>query len=149
MIYLAIDPGLMTGICAFEWENGQEPVLLWSAELTMDQFAGSVRGVLAKYPDVVVICEKFTINAQTIRKSQSPYSLELIGVMKQCLRDVGRDADDFDFQKPSEAMAMFTNPGLKKLGYWHRGGKGHALDALRHGLLALVRRGWKPVGLLK
>jgi hypothetical protein len=147
-LYLAIDPGLATGICCIQWVRGSEPVLLWSAELTMDEFAPSVRGVLAKYPDINVICERFVINQQTIKKSQAPYSLELIGVLRQCLRDIERAGDDFKFQAPSDAMNLFPNPALKKLGYWHKGGHGHALDAIRHGLLAVTTAGWPPKRLL-
>jgi hypothetical protein len=44
---------------------------------------------------------------------------------------------------------MFTNQALKKLGYWHTGGDGHALDAIRHGLLRLVKAGWIPRALLE
>jgi hypothetical protein len=57
--------------------------------------------------------------------------------------------DDIYFQTPANAMGMFTNEKIKKLDYWHRGGAGHALDAIRHALLRFVSKGWKPVGLLK
>lgn len=147
-LYLAIDPGLATGICCVRWVKGSEPELVWSAELNMSEFAPAVRGVLAKYPDINVICERFVINQQTIKKTQAPYSLELIGIMKQCLEDMGRDRDDFKFQAPADAMNLFPNPALKKLGYWHRGGAGHALDAIRHGLLAVTNAGWPPARLL-
>jgi hypothetical protein len=63
--------------------------------------------------------------------------------------DAGRNADDIYFQSPADAKAMFPNPQLKKLGYWHRGGEGHALDAIRHALLRLAKTGWKPVKLLE
>jgi hypothetical protein len=43
---------------------------------------------------------------------------------------------------------MFPNPALKHLGIWHKGGEGHANDAIRHGLLALVKTGWIPKELL-
>lgn len=95
-----------------------------------------------------VVCERFTINAQTVRNTQAPYSLEQIGILKQCLMDIGVAPDDIYFQSPADAKAMFTNEKLKKLGYWHKGGEGHALDAIRHGLLRLVKSGWKPVKLL-
>jgi hypothetical protein len=44
---------------------------------------------------------------------------------------------------------MFPNEALKKLEYWHRGGAGHALDAIRHGLLYLAKNGWTPRKLLQ
>jgi hypothetical protein len=65
------------------------------------------------------------------------------------MMDHGRMADDIYFQSPADAKAMFANDKLKKLEYWHRGGEGHALDSIRHGLLRLVKSGWKPVRLLQ
>ena len=148
-LILAIDPGKATGMALFSLQEGSEPVLEWSKEVQQDEYAEPIREVLAANKDTVVVCERFTINAQTVRNAQAPYSLEQIGILKQCLMDVGRPADDIFFQSPADAKAMFTNEKLKKLEYWHRGGEGHALDAIRHGLLKLVKMGWKPVRLLQ
>lgn len=149
---LSVDPGKATGMALFSYESGKEPVLLWSGEYQQDEYARPIRQALALYgPEdggIEVVCERFTINAQTVKNSQAPYSLEQIGILKQCLLDVGRPADDIYFQSPADAKAIFPNPALKKLGYWHRGGEGHALDAIRHGLLRVVKSGWKPLNLL-
>lgn len=145
---IAIDPGLKTGMSVWEIEEGGDPVLIWAAELDESEYAPHVRTELAEHPHLEVVCERFIINAQTAKKSQSGWSLELIGVLKQCLRDVGRSPEEINFQNPSDAMKMFPNPQLKKLGYWYRGGAGHALDSIRHGLLYLVKSKWKPKGLL-
>lgn len=147
---LAVDPGKATGMALFSLESGQEPVLIWSGEFQQDEYARPIRDTLATYGDTLdIVCERFTINAQTVRNSQAPYSLEQIGILKQCLMDAGRRADDIYFQSPADAKAMFDNKKLKKLEYWHKGGEGHALDAIRHGLLKLVKTGWKPVRLLQ
>jgi len=146
---LAVDPGKATGMALFSLESGQEPVLIWSGEFQQDEYAKPIRDTLALYGDTLdVVCERFTINAQTVRNSQAPYSLEQIGILKQCLMDAGRKPDDIYFQSPADAKAMFDNKKLKKLEYWHKGGEGHALDAIRHGLLKLVKTGWKPTRLL-
>lgn len=146
---LAVDPGKKTGMCCFSWAGlGTEPILEWSAELDEDDFIKPVRYELEHHPEVEIVCERFTINAQTAKKTQAPYSLELIGALKQAIRDAGRDVDSLFMQKPADAMNMFTNPKLKILGYWHKGGAGHALDAIRHGLLRLASSGWPPAKLL-
>jgi hypothetical protein len=146
---LAVDPGKATGMALFSLESGQEPVLIWSGEFQQEEYAKPIRDTLATYGDTLdVVCERFTINAQTVRNSQAPYSLEQIGILKQCLMDAGRKPDDIYFQSPADAKAMFDNSKLKKLEYWHKGGEGHALDAIRHGLLKLVKTGWKPTRLL-
>lgn len=150
---LAVDPGKATGMACFSYSAGQEPELLWSIEVQQYEYAAPIRATLDKAAElgieVNVVCERFTINAQTVKNTQAPYSLEQIGILKQCLLDVGRSADDVYFQSPADAKAMFTNEKLKKLEYWHKGGEGHALDAIRHGLLYIVRKGWKPVRLLQ
>ena len=147
---LAVDPGKATGMALFTFETGQEPVLVWSGEFQQEDYAKPIREALATVQgDLEIVCERFTINAQTVKNSQAPYSLEQIGILKQCLMDAGRPADDIYLQSPADAKAMFPNPALKKLGYWHRGGEGHALDAIRHGLLRIIKSGWKPTKLLE
>jgi len=149
---LAIDPGLKTGMCVFTHVLEEEPVLVWAKELDEEEFAMPVRWELENHPELEIACEKFTITVATAKKSPQPYSMELIGVVKQSLRDIGRDPKTdpkFKLQLPTDAMSLFPNPALKKLGYWHRGGEGHALDSIRHGLLYLAKTGWKPIRLLQ
>ena len=149
---LALDPGKITGVAFLRLDPGTDPVLEGSWELEQHEVAKIIREIIWNpivKDHVDIACERFVINAQTVRNSQAPYSLEVIGILKQCLFDNGKSGDDIYFQAPANAMAMFTNEKLKKLGYWHRGGAGHALDAIRHALLRAVNTGWKPVGLLK
>ena len=153
---ISVDPGKATGVSYFKHVVGKEPELLDSAEVQPDEFAiwlrGAVDDALARsiYTDhrIVFVCERFVINAQTVRNSQAPYSLEQIGVMKQVMRDFGYKDDEIVWQSPADAKAMFPNPALKKVGLWHKGGEGHALDSIRHGALYLVKTGWKPLKLL-
>lgn len=145
---LAVDPGKMTGLACFSLLPGEEPVLEWSAEVDEDTFAVPVRFELDRYPHLEVICERFVITAQTAKNSQAPFSLELIGVLKQCVRDHGRSVDSIFFQKPADAMNLFPNEALKKLHYWHKGGKDHGNDAIRHALTYLAGNGWMPTRLL-
>jgi hypothetical protein len=149
---LSVDPGKASGIALFGFEDGGEPQLITSGEYQQDEYARPIREALAQAMvegiEIEIICERFTINAQTVRNSQAPFSLEQIGILKQCIMDMGKKPDDIYFQSPADAKAMFDNAKLKKLEYWHKGGEGHALDAIRHGLLRLVKSGWKPTRLL-
>jgi len=149
---LSVDPGKATGMALFSLQTGQEPVLEWSGEFQQEEYAEPIRAVLSNpemSENLDIVCERFTINAQTLRNSQSPYSLEQIGILKQCMLDAGMEIKDLVFQAPADAKAMFPNEALKFLEYWHRGGEGHALDAIRHALLRLVKIGWKPIKLLE
>ena len=147
---LSVDPGLATGVCFILWTGaeGEDPVIKLSAELSEEEFAPQIRecmGDWESYEEFTVVCERFVINAQTVRNSQAPYSLEQIGSLKQICRDHGYPVDKILFQAPVDAKNMFPNKALKTLGFWHVGGAGHALDAIRHALLAIVRlHKWIP-----
>jgi len=146
---LAVDPGKATGIALFLLVDGVEPELVHSVEVDFAGYAPTIRSILDEHKSVHIVCERFTINAQTAKKSQAPYSLEKIGVLKQIMLDFGYALDDLHLQSPADAKAMFDNSKLKKLEYWHRGGEGHALDAIRHGLLYMVKLGWSPLNKLR
>lgn len=150
---LSVDPGKASGIALFQYVAGEEPELLMSGEYQQNEYAQPIREALASTmifkSKIEIVCERFTINAQTVKNSQAPFSLEQIGILKQCMMDIGMSAEDISFQSPADAKSMFPNPKLKKLGYWHKGGEGHALDAIRHGLLRLAKTGWKPLALLE
>jgi hypothetical protein len=149
---LAVDPGKTTGVALFSWikGSGEEPKVEWTDELSFTEFVDKVRIALNLYQSSLeIVCEKFTINVQTAKNSQAPYSLEVIGALKTLMHDAGRNPEDLQYQLPANAMNMFSNPKLKKLEYWHRGGGGHALDAIRHALLFLVKEGWNPISRLR
>lgn len=153
-IVLAVDPGKSTGIAAFSYTPGEDPVLLGSGEYDNLNFGRpileTIATAMAQKAELDIVCERFIINAQTVRNSQAPFSLEQIGVLKYIAYDTfGIHPDKIIFQSPSDAKKMFPNDALKKLDYWHKGGEGHALDAVRHGLLRLVKIGWKPMKLLQ
>jgi hypothetical protein len=149
---LSVDPGKASGVCLFELSTEGEPVLISSGEYQQAEYAKPIREALslslARGIELEVVCERFIINAQTVRNSQAPYSLEQIGILKQCLIDSAYDPEKIVFQSPADAKAMFSNEKLKILGYWHRGGEGHALDSIRHALLRFAKTGWKPIKLL-
>lgn len=148
---LSVDPGKASGICFFQYEQGYEPKMLWAGEYQQDRFAEpireAIRFAISYGLKIEIVCERFTINAQTVRNTQAPYSLEQIGILKQILLDHKMKPEDIIFQSPADAKAMFSNEKLKKLGFWHKGGEGHALDSIRHAVLRLVKSGWVPTKL--
>ena len=151
-IVLAVDPGKASGICTFSIADGGDPVLEKSGEYQMKEYHTPIYETI-KYAQSMqikleVVCERFIINAQTVRNSQAPYSLEQIGVLKHLCRVRNYDPESIIFQSPADAKAMFPNEALKKIGTWHVGGEGHANDAMRHALLRLVKTGWVPRTLL-
>lgn len=150
---LSVDPGKATGVALLSRVDREEPTLSMSCEVQPEEFAKAIRDLIAELGDdlsnLQIVCEKFTINAQTVRNSQAPFSLEQIGVLKQIMQDNGIDRESVVWQTPADAKRMFPNEALKTLGYWHRGGEGHANDAIRHALLRQVKTGWIPRKLLQ
>lgn len=146
---LSIDPGKMTGLAWMRQED-EKIILDSSVEADPDEIIKLIRPTLADWrpiqdgqPPMRVVIEKFTINAQTAQKSQeASWALETIGAVKQALRDAEYPLLAIAYQKPSEAKTAFDNEKLKRMGLWHRGGNGHALDAIRHGALYLAKVGW-------
>ena len=152
-LILAVDPGKLSGVALFSYTVGGEPEIVFSVEVDQKNYAAKLREAFymatTAQVELDIACERFVINAQTVKNSQAPFSIEQIGILRQVMMDHGREPDDLHFQAPSDAKNLFGNDKLKKLEYWHRGGEGHALDAIRHGLLRLVKIGWKPVKLLE
>lgn len=150
---LSVDPGQISGVSLIEWSDSQDelPKKIFSSEVDADSFAQAVEPALLSwksYNRFYVVCERFTITAQTVRNSQAPYSLEQIGVLKHLCRINGYNPSELALQAPVDAKSMFSNEALKKIGVWHIGGAGHANDSLRHSLLKLTKIGWKPKILL-
>lgn len=152
---ICVDPGLLTGVALLS--RGDDTVsVVDSAELPEDEVAAWLRIQLhgwteqeAAGVDVNVVVEQFFITAQTAKNSQAPWSLELIGVTKQVLRDECYDTGRVYWQKPSAAKSVVPNEKLHRLGLWHKGGAGHANDAIRHGALCLIKRGWVDPRMLR
>lgn len=158
---IAIDPGKKTGIAVLErskHDDGSDLVeLLYSAETSPDETVPTLRHLMAEYqlppphlhspdpahpappsPPARVVIEKFIISQRTVAKSQeASHALRTIGACEQVLRDCGYPEAAIKWQSPSQ-KAVFPNEKLKSLGLWHRGGDGHALDAIRHGALYLA-----------
>lgn len=150
---LSVDPGKTSGVVFLTWTGSpiETPNIQYSMESSPEDYATHVLGSLRhwkNYDDFLVVCERFVINTQTAKNSQAPYSLEQIGVLKHLCRENQYSVDKIKFQAPVDAKRMFPNQTLKDLGVWHRGGAGHANDALRHALLGMARNGWVPDQLL-
>lgn len=152
---LCLDPGKASGVALLDTtslqEDGGAPVtIVTSAELQpedldgwlMEQFARAIEEGAA----LEAVCEAFLITPQTGKNSFAPWSLMKIGVLDFLCRMYGVP---FKLQTPADAKSFVSNQRLRDLELWHRGGAGHANDALRHGVLYLIReRGWSPEKLL-
>ncbi len=142
------DPGLTSGVALFHRTDDNQIEVVWSDELDWENTARRCSETLREYggDDVAIVAERFTITAQTAKNSQQTWSLEIIGMLRLLALMYG--ADPLDLQSPADAKRFCTNTRLKALDIWHIGGGGHALDALRHGVLWFTRHGWSDRRLL-
>lgn len=143
MIIYSVDPGLASGVALLHVPAEGQFEQLGSWEMTPEETEDATLQTIETYRDhdLRVVVERFTITAETGKKSQAPFSLELIGSIKYICRVNG--APKPVLQMPVDAKNFAPNPRLKALGLWHRGGHGHAMDALRHAVLYAVKNGYR------
>jgi hypothetical protein len=131
---IAIDPGELTGFVVVDTETAE---VYFSGELSEFETCELVESLLEEDPETSIVMEKFTINATTHKKSAQPTALYLIGAVRYLYRkSTGRI---LVLQTPADAKSFSTNDKLKAVGFWHKGGEGHANDAFRHALVYMVR----------
>jgi hypothetical protein len=140
MYIFAIDPGKTTGWAFAQVENGEVTALTYGED-DFDAICARLDYWLQSYQtyDTRVVAEKYTITARTAQLSQQSWSLEVIGVARYLAKKHG------DLQliiQPTNVKKFATDKRLKALGWWHKGGGGHANDALRHLMGYLVSIGW-------
>jgi hypothetical protein len=123
----AWDPGLHTGLAMCDQLGKVE-----LAELDILSVYGSAHHLTDALYRPMHVCESFIINQATIRKTQAPWSLELIGLLRYV---ADRSGVDFVLQPPS-AKKFCNDKRLRALGLWDR--SDHARDAARHLVAYLV-----------
>lgn len=131
-LIVAVDPGKMTGVALFS-SRGEEPELLESHEFLRDDLERWLEDVLDSEEDVEVVAERYIMGDK-----DSQWSLKYLGVISYLSRKAGWGEPTI--QTPADAKNFAPNDRIRALGYWHRGGAGHANDAIRHGVLYMVRK---------
>lgn len=126
---LGIDPGLKTGLCLIDSSDPENPSLVWSKEVDIPEFYEIVPDAIASYRDnLTVVCENFIITVSTAKKSPAPWSLELIGLVRYLTYT---SKVPLKLQDPND-RTISTHPMIQHFGLWHKGGDGHAVQAIRH-----------------
>ena len=136
---LAIDPGKMTGWAWIEYSKTSTKIME-TREVPFED----IYTLLTEYLDHeqrvdAVVIEDFRITAGTGKLGSPDWSLRIIGATELLTQ---RHGIPLTKQMPSSAKTFSTDDKLRAVDLWHRGGAGHANDALRHALLYLVKDGW-------
>lgn len=145
------DPGKLTGISLFCFENGQA-TLLWAREVDEFEVDFLIEETIALYaPDIEIVNERFYITEKTYKLPDAPWSIEKAGVLKYMARKYNVK---YYWQSPTDAKNFVPDERLKNLDLWYKdekgnNGDGHANDSLRHAILHMVKNHrWVPEGLL-
>ena len=137
MYLIAVDPGQQTGLAIVRLSGGddwfeahEEPWL--DAVHRVHTF---LRASLAAH----VVTERFVITREAAQQSRQTDALRAIGAL-QFLTSAANRVDPIPFHELNRSdRTRVTSAHLRALGFWHRGGAGHANDAARHAVVALLR----------
>jgi hypothetical protein len=136
VILVTCDPGKKTGWAALDTSNMASYT---SGEMPFMDFLTWTWGWLPQMHDAHIACERFVITGGTVRKSRGDlnWSIESVGVLRfmGAVLNVG-----FELQNAADAMKFCDDQRLRDVGWWFKGGDGHANDAGRHMLLLIARR---------
>lgn len=135
----ALDPGLASGIAELEYDHVHNRLTLTASyETTRDEVGWRLENFCTRYKphEAMVVAEHFIITPKTATNSQAPWSLEINGMCKWIVHKMwGVDIERaLHLQVKSHVDPLITNPVIRKLGLWHKGGAGHANVAIRHGV---------------
>jgi hypothetical protein len=133
---IAFDPGLMTGWAYTDTTGFHAGEGMWyGVMLRAEEWITTIARIRASSTPLIV-CEDYRITNQTPKKTQQHYSLEQIGILRYlCMKH----ELSYEVVAASDAKTFATNDKLHKAGFWNVGSQGHANDAARHLLTALVR----------
>lgn len=134
MKILGLDPGLMTGVSLIEYVEDSTLKVLESYEWTIKEFYDNINDLLDK-SDIVVM-ENFLVTTATTKKTFYPQSLHLIGLMGYLCYHSGKK---MVLQDPAD-REFSPQILMKELGLWHKGGKGHSVQSIRHVFYYLAMR---------
>jgi hypothetical protein len=152
-LVVAVDPGKSNGVALVRRDDLAK---LWSDEVPWLGLARYLSGTFKEHGnDLDVVCEAFRISPATATNSAGAAhsAIEVIGQIKLLMAQYGvlgelSAADGLPLQTVADAEAFLDGKRLRALGWWHRGGKGHANMALRHAGLRLLRTGVRDRRLL-
>jgi hypothetical protein len=128
---LAVDPGGTNG-----WATWTPSFHGCGQEADFKRFTRLVDDLAPELE--VIVAERFTITAETLRKSRQNAALEVIGFLHYVSV---REGVELVLQAPGDAKRFATDDRLRSAGWRQPSSQDHANDALRHLLLYLVKAG--------
>jgi len=141
---LCCDPGLVSGLAILHWSTGHHVGKIESVEGSLSEVGEAAEDFLRMHSPkfAEVVTERFVITPRTGELTNPDWSLKVNGMLEWLVWKHWQLPGDETvvYQGASEAKRLCPNNVLKAAGLWHRGGAGHARDALRHGLYRYATR---------
>ena len=140
---ISVDPGKLSGFVVLDITqtllDGSTPDVVDSSERGQLDTCYTVHELLseAQSSGIVykLVCEDFIITTQTGKKTDTRYSLEIIGALRYLC---GLYGVKMTLQKPAEAKAFVSNDRIRNMNLWQKGGEGHMKDAMRHAIFYMT-----------
>ena len=139
MKYLALDPGLTTGVAWYDTSTEEFGSLEVRGEHGLYEYLKEDWGFLhkhAKAPDVLVY-ELWLPRSDSHKVTNQPEARNIGGACEAWAWQLDGLMSIYG-QTPASAKKLATNEILRGLG-WYSGGAGHADDAVRHLVYRLVK----------
>jgi hypothetical protein len=127
--FVGVDPGKVTGLTSFTVDENDGINCVEHYQVGLHGAGQYFEDPLANWgsPDVIVCMESFIITPGTTKKTQAPWSLETIGVVRYFVEKAG---GSLRMSAPSAHKKLISDDVLKRAGL-HFPGEGHATDAAR------------------
>jgi hypothetical protein len=125
---LAVDPGLTSGWAALDTDS----MHLMTGQSDFNEMVG----IAEHYAPTTIVCERYTVTAETLRKSRQTTALEVIGCMRWLAH---KTLATFELQSPADAKRFSGDDKLQAAGWLQLKKDDHANDACRHLLLYMVK----------
>jgi len=131
------DPGLVSGVAVLHWNlDGIRKYESFEGSLAEVGEAADAFLDLNSPTRSEVVVERFVITPRTGELASPDWSLKVCGALEWLVwRRWEKPGDEtVVYQSAGDAKRLCPNEVLRKADLWHRGGAGHARDAIRHGL---------------
>jgi hypothetical protein len=135
---IGVDPGAMCGVAVFQWIGSHR--YFQSYEKTPLETIRFVRKKIDDMSGWVVASQRYTISSSGRPVSQQLDAIETNGALRFIVLDSVRLHHEFMLLPQAEAKKIGTTKVLKALGWWQTTKDGHANDAARQVLLALLMK---------
>jgi hypothetical protein len=132
------DPGLVSGVGILGWTPERGIEKFESFEGSLPEVGEAAALFLSQHGPVEseIVCERFVITPRTGELGSPDWSLKVCGALEWLVwRHWQVHGDEkVIYQSAGDAKKLVPNDVLRASDVWHRGGAGHARDALRHGV---------------